>query len=355
MQRILWGAVLLSAMLAAPPANAQQTLVLKDGDRLTGELTAITGSTWVFKHAGGELRVESADVTSFTTTTPIGVRLADGAILAGTISLAGDRLRLVGADGTARTISPGDLAAVGSPTDLAALRPIRVGFFTPFDKFWGATVGVGFSNKTGNSRSRGLTGDLDITRTSPRDRLELAAGIANVFSAPPGVDSLEKVVEKYYGSLRADVSIADRLFVFAVTRQERDKFQGIDLRSNYSGGLGVQIVATALTDFRFYGSAGYRREAFVTDSVFGTAILGAGTGLTQVLGPAKLAWTIDWTPSADNLKDYRFVSAATLTADVIGGLGFRVSSRNEVNNNPPVGVKKHDWLLTTGLTYSLGR
>lgn len=347
--------VLLASLAFAPPVTAQQTLVLRGGDRLSGTLTAIRGERWVFRHAGGELTLPGSDVAWYATPEPIGVRLADGAILAGRIEAAGGTMRLVAADGTTRALRPADLAAVGSPDDLDALRPVPIGYFTSIGRFWSATAGFGFSSKTGNSRSRGFAGDLGVMRDTPRDRIDLTLGLATTFSASPGSDSLEKVVEKYYGSLRLDVFLGKRVFVFGGTRQERDRFQGIDLRSNYHGGAGFQAVASEATDLRFYASGGYRREAFVSDSTFGTPVLGAGLAFEQDVGPAALTWTVDWTPRAEDFQDYRFISSAAVTTTVLAGLGFRVASRNEVNNSPPAGIEKHDWLLTTTLTYSIGR
>jgi putative salt-induced outer membrane protein YdiY len=48
------------------------------------------------------------------------------------------------------------------------------------------------------------------------------------------------------------------------------------------------------------------------------------------------------------------LSEAGLSTTVFKGLGFRIGSRNEYNNRPPVGVEKHDWLFTTNLTYTVG-
>jgi putative salt-induced outer membrane protein YdiY len=346
----------LAAVFVASTAAAQETLTLKNGDRLTGTLVAITGGTWTFKHAGGELKVPAGDVASYVTTAPVGVRLTDGTILAGTVTAAGDRLQLVGADGRTRAITPADLAAIGDPSRLEALRPIRIGYFSPFAKFWGATVGFGFSNKTGNGRSRGLTGDLQLDRSTPKDRIQLGFGIAQQRATPFPDSALVQTVAKIYGNGRVDVFFSGRAFAFAATTQERDTLQNLDLRSVYNGGLGYQIFALPTTDFRLSLSAGYRRENFhAPDSVSATPIVAAGTALYQKLGPIDFQWNFDWAPSTENFRDYRILSTASLTTTIVKGLGFRMASRNEFNNNPPGSAKKHDWLLTSALTYSLGR
>lgn len=342
--------------VASSTAAAQQTLVLSNGDRLTGSLAAIDGATWVFAHAGGTLEIAATDVASFASGGPIGIRLADGTILAATVTTAGDRLQLAATDGTTWTVAATDFAAVGDPAALDALVPLRIGLFSPFQRFWSATAGAGFSNKTGNSRNRGLSAELEFGRQTPKDRLSFKIGVAREESAVDTDRPLATTVEKYYGSARGDVFFGSRVFAFASTTQERDKFQDIDLRSHYNVGLGVQILSTDQTDLRLYASGGVRREAFTSGTpTESRAIIAAGTALRQALGPAIVAWTVDWAPAVEDLNDFRLISEASVTASLIAGLGFRVASRNEVNNRPPLGIRRHDWLLTSTLTYTIGR
>ena len=81
-----------------------------------------------------------------------------------------------------------DLAAVGDPGNLEALRPIEIGLFKPFSQFWGATVGFGFSSNSGNSRARGIAFSFDIDRQSPKDRQSIRGGMSRQLA--PGEDGL---------------------------------------------------------------------------------------------------------------------------------------------------------------------
>lgn len=335
-------------------AGAQQTLMLDNGDRLTGTLTNIKDDSWTFNHAGGELKVPAASVTGFTAPDPIGIRLVDGAIMAVSIAMVGDRLQLQAQDGSTRTAVPGELAAVGDPADLEALVPVQVGYFSPLNRFWGATTSLGFSNKSGNSRSRGISASIELRRTSPKDRLTFKAGLNREEAGMDG-GGLETTVEKYYGSLRADVFFGPKFFIFGVTGQERDTFQDIDLRSNYNAGFGYQVIANPATDLRVFASGGARVERFTSGGSNTTGVFGSGAGFRQALGPAVLDWSVDWAPSVDDIEDFRFLSQTSLTTTIYKGLGFRVAIRNEINNSPPAGIKKHDMLVETGLTYAVGR
>ncbi|UCD25476.1 MAG: DUF481 domain-containing protein [Gemmatimonadota bacterium] len=347
-------ATLAVALAAVSAAAAQQTLVLDNGDRLSGTLSAIDGGNWVFKMASGELKVPATEVAGFTATDAIGMRLSDGSLVAASVATVGDQLQLALTDGTSRTITAADVAAVGDPGNLEALRPIEIGLFRPFSKFWGATVGFGFSNNTGNSKARGFDFSFDIDRKSPKDRQSIRGGMNRQF-APGDNDALESTVEKYYGSVRLDVFLVSRLFTFGFAGWDRDQFQDIDLRQNYTLGLGYQVLETANSDLRFYGSGGVRLEKYTSGGDNSTSVLGLGGGYRQSLGPMVFDWTVAFTPSLEDGEDWRVVSGATLTTAIFEGLGFRIGSRNEYNNNPRPDVEKHDWLFTTALTYSIGR
>ncbi len=348
------GLVFLLAVSLLSAAEAQQTLVLVNGDRLTGMLRKVDGEAWVFRFLGGELSIPAAQVAAFSSPDPIGLRLADGTVTAAAISPMGDGLVLTFVDGGSRAVALSEIEAVGDATDLASLRPVRIGIFSPIFRFWSASGSLGFSDKSGNSRARGLAAGLEVERRTAKDRLTFAAGV-NREDSRRGDGEFEQTVGKYYGSLRADIYIETRFFVFAEIRQERDTFQDIDLRSNYSAGLGFQIVSTARTDLRLSGSGGARVENFVVDGSTTSAVLSTGTEFRQQLGPVTFGWKTSWTPNVEDFSDYRFRSQANLTTSVFKGMGFRVGLLNEYDNTPRPGIRKHDMLLTTAITYSVGR
>jgi putative salt-induced outer membrane protein YdiY len=345
--------LLLGLLAVAGPAAAQQTLALSSGDHLTGQLLRITDGTWIFRFAGTELKLPARDVVGFTATAPIGLRLADSTIGAATVAPSPAGLVLTFGNGSVRTIAATQLAAVGDPGDLAALRPRHLGLFTPITRFWHATGSAGLSDKSGNSTARGVALSLDVERKTPRDRITAGFAMHRESSQPPG-GTYQTTVAKYFGYLRADVYLDARFFTFAQTQQERDRFQDLALRSTYTAGLGLQAVSTKQTDLRFWGSAGLLHQSFFTTPNDQTAVAVGGYSLSQGLGPATLAWRFEATPSLEDLSDYHFRSDASITTTIVRGIGLRLGAVNEFNNRPQPGVKKHDMLLTTTVTYSIG-
>ncbi len=334
------------------PATAQQILTLQNGDRFSGTLKEVSGGDWVFTLGGADVRIANSTIVGFTSTTPIGVRLADGAIAATTISAVPGGLQIT-VGGATRTVTPDQIEAVGAADDLEALEPVEIGFLSPFGKFWALDLGIGFSDKSGNSSSRGFSGTMDIERRTSRDRLTLGFGFLKE-SAEGASGVLEPTVNKFIGNLRLDVFAGARFFVFGGTRQERDTFQDIALRSTYEGGLGYQAVANDETALDFSVALGTRRENFISAGTTSSSVSTLATQLRNDFGFATLLFKADYSPKLSALEDFRFVSEASLNAPLIAGIGFRIGGLFEHSSRPQSGIEKNDLLITTLLSYTLG-
>lgn len=335
----------------------QQTVTLRNGDRLTGLLERIDGNSWVFSYGSQSVTIPAARIVGFSSGDPIGVRLEDGTIAAVTIAptQSGGGLLLTPSTGAPpRTVTPGQIAAVGSAVDLEALIPLHVGFFTPIAKFWVANLAFGFSDKSGNSRARGLSTTVDVERRTSKDRITLGLGLTRESSQTADGD-FQATVSKYHGSLRLDIFFNRRFFVFGGTRQERDRFQDIALRSTYSVGLGYQAVAKDDTDLNFSFAGGVRRESFISAGSETAGVAIVASKLRHNFGPASILWQLDFSPKVEDVEDFRLVSELSLTAPLFLGIGFRIGVLDEYNSRPQLGIKQNDLLITTRLSYTIGK
>ena len=348
--RVSIAVVLALALTSAGRAAAQQTLVLTNGDRVTGRVDKIDGATWVVKYLDGEIKVPAAQIQTLSTSVPLGVRLANGTI--GVLDTA--RMEVVVANGSAVAVAPAEIAAVGPADRPEALRVIRIGLYSPIRKFWWLVAGLGFSDLTGNSRARSTSANVEIERRTKKDRLNLQGAMHRESSRSPS-GPFAQTVGKYFGAARTDVTLSGALFVFGETRDERDRFQDLRLRSIYDGGLGLQVVSNRNTDLRFSGGGGYRKEKYYTAMSTSSAIVVLGGILKQRVGPMRFAWQVDWNPRADMIDDYRLRSDASLTATTFKGLGLRVAMLDEYSSRPVLGLTKHDRLLAAVLSYAVGK
>ena len=349
---VVLGLVLL--LVDVIPAPAQQTLALMSGDQLTGALVRIKDATWFFQYAGAELPIPAEDVVGFTAAEPIGIRLTDGMRLAARVSPVAGGLQLALLDGTTRVVAPSDLAAVGDPDDLDALREVEIGFFSPFFKFWSSTISYGLKIKDGNSRTRDFSAYIEFRRESPRDRL------AFLFQSSRENNrlrdgGLELTDENYIGNLRVDIFIGRKWFVYANTRQQRDRFKDIDLRSFYTAGAGYQFLATENADLWASAAPGARHEDFTSAGSTTVRIVSLNGALRYKLGSLAFDIDADGSSALADLEDFQLVATSGVTATIIAGFGFRISLLYEFDSTPQTGREKRDATLTTNLTYSFGK
>lgn len=346
--------VALAAALGVSPAAAQQTLTLQNGDRLTGRLVEITPSVWKFAYLGETHEIALQQVATFESPDPVGIRLADGSIFAASVSVVDGMATMSLVDGQVRQVAVASLAAIGAADNLIALEPLEIGLFTPFGKFWSGTGSLGFSDKSGNSRARGGVLTIEVERRSPRDRLLFTFGLTRE-EALDDLGNFETTVAKYSGRLRAEVFAGADVFTFVQTRLGRDRFQDLSLRATNNGGLGFRALSTERTDLRISGSGGVRYESYVSGGTATVGVGGLGTDLKHDLGIAVLDWKVEFTESFQDLNDYQIRSEAALTVDVFQGLGLRLGLQNEFDNVPQPGIRNHDMLVTTTVSYSIGR
>jgi len=347
------GVILLLAWSPAI-APAQQVVTLSNGDQLTGTLVGIDGTTWTFNYNGQDVQVAAAEVTAFTAADPIGIRLNDGSIFAASVTTAAAGLRLDLADGTSRVVSAADLAAVGSPDELDKLRPVRIGLFSPFFKFWGTTISLGSTIKDGNTNSNISTLFFDLRRETGRDRLGLTVQANRESDRLPDGGSVT-TAENWLANLRADIFVSSRLFTYGLTRQSGDKFKGINLRSVYQVGGGYQFIENDNTDLRASLGGGARYEEFADDGSETVGILSLNGSFRQKIGPFVYELAADGSPALDDFENFQVLALTSLTATIIKGFGFRIGLLVDYNNRPPEGREKHDMELTTALSYSIGR
>ena len=153
---------------------AQQQLIFTNGDQLTGELSGIEDSHWIFNYQGQEITVPADQVQAFTAPEPIGIRLADTTVVAATVRPVSGGLLLELEDGTSRVVQPGEFAAVGSADDLRSLEPIVIGLYSPFFQFWDALASLGGSFQRGNTNENNFSFSLDLGRETSRDRIDFS-------------------------------------------------------------------------------------------------------------------------------------------------------------------------------------
>ena len=127
------------------------------------------------------------------------------------------------------------------------------------------------------------------------------------------------------------------------------------MRSVFGGGLGLHALKSDRTTLDFLGGANYTREnyaAFSRDLI----ALTLGEELMKKLGASTVVnQKLYFYPDLNETGEYRGAFNFGTVTKISKLLGWQNSFTETYVTNPPVGTKKNDVILTTGLNVSFSR
>ena len=254
----------LLALVLALPAHADEVR-LRNGDRITGVATSLTGGTLAFKAPGGDLKIAWADVASLAIEQPmlvtIGTAVPTSAVFAA-------------ADATGRvTLVPGGPVAL---TDIVALaRPQPAWVLT-------GGAGAGIVETAGNTQVNNVRLSGDIVARGAADRYTVSAIATHANDR--GVEN----ARNWSATGKYDRFLTSRLFANANANFTNDRFRDIDLRTALGAGLGYQIIQTARTMLTADAGMAWVHENFQTIADDSYAAAHEGAGLQVQLLPDRI-------------------------------------------------------------------
>ena len=217
----------LCALLAALAGNVvADTVVLKNGDRLTGEVDSISGGRLLLDTDwAGRLPIRLDAIETVASRGEFHVRLHGGGYLDGSLTVENSAQRLTDADGVAQ---PLDLTGVSSASRGGdALAGLTSGWSTRADL--SATVA------TGNSETEAV--NLLVHSTLSLDWTIHDWMLLFGREEAEGVRVREQI-DFDYGYKRF---FTDRWFALGNAEYYRDELKDIDLRITLGGGIGYQV------------------------------------------------------------------------------------------------------------------
>ena len=362
MRRLCLSAALLASLFAAQSLLAD-SLTLKNGDHLTGTITAIDRQEITLKtDAAGEIKIKWSDVQGFTSDEPLYVATPEKQTIIGTVALEGSDL-------VVHTATAGD---VRIPLDQITIvrtesqqQAYEKNLHPSLLNHWAGGVNIGFALARGNSNTTNLNTALTAVRKTLSDEIRVAA--SSIYStsgtstsgAPGGVTANEIL-----GSAAYHRNIGDAMFVFASGDFTHDALQDLTLRSIYTGGLGWHAINTPNTTLDALFGINYTRESYSSSpsALNPTAInvsrnlpgITAGENFMHKFG-ASTAFTesFDFYPDLSDFSQYRFSLDAAVVTKIHKWLGWQTSLSDRYVTNPPIfGTKSNDVILSTGLSLS---
>ncbi|MGH9716550.1 MAG: DUF481 domain-containing protein [Candidatus Acidiferrales bacterium] len=346
-------AVLVALIIATPAIASADTVVLQNGDHVSGTFVSADGKTMAIKTPyEGKITLKWADVKEITTTESIAVTTTSKRIVSGPISKTNDTLVVHTLTG-AVDVPLAEVKYVRSPKEEAAY---QASLHPALTRNWGGNFGLGFSLARGNSHSTNLTTSFALQRKTLSDEISLTE--SSVYSTATAANSV--TANAILGGARYDKNINPLLFAFVSAVYTHDQLQGLNLRQIYSAGLGWHAISDPKTTLDLAAGLNYTRETYT-----GTATLAPGVSVQRNLAAVTVGddftHRFDKVMSVDEhfyfypdisseLGQYRFTLSTDADTHVTGWLSWQVALTDLYVSNPPlIGTVPNDVILSTSL------
>ena len=349
MRKMTMWVVILGSMLCSEVLADQVSL--KNGDRLTGAIIKYDGENLILKSEfAGEVKIQWGAVERITSDSALHVISKDGRVLVGTVTTAEGVVEVQTSDAGKVAITKDTVLLIRSKEEQAAY---EAELARQRRAVWSGSADAGLSAARGNTDALVISLGTQVARTTQRDKLSLYAASLFARNGTSGVSVT--TAEAIRGGARYDRNINDRLFGFALTDLERDKFQQLDLRLVFGGGLGYHARKTERTRLDLFAGGSYNREKFSTGLTRNSAEALVGEELSYKLSDnTTLAQRAVLYPNLSQFGEYRFAFDLTGVTRLTRQLGFQVTISDRYQSNPLPGIKKNDLLLTTGIRVTFG-
>lgn len=347
-------ALAISFLFLTSKADAD-TLILKNGDHLTGAITDSDGKQITLKtDYAGDIKVQMSAIKEMTSEKPLYVLTPDKTTANGNVTVEGSDLIV-------HTSTQGEVRV-----PLTQITVIRSGdeqqayersLHPRLIDGWKGGINVGFALARGNSDTTNLDTGFTADRKTLSDEIKLYSSSIYTTSGPVTSGGPSGVTaDEVLGGARYDRNITKKLFGFGSGDFTHDALQDLTLRQIYTGGLGWHVVDNPNTTFDVLAGVNYTRENYSDGATVPTVDrnlpgLTFGEDLTHKLGSKNvLTEHFLFYPDLSDISQYRFSLDAALVTKVSSWLGWQTSISDRYVTNPPIaGTKSNDVILSTGL------
>jgi len=347
-------------------------ITLKNGDRLTGQITTGDGKNLLLKtEFVGEVTIEWDAITAIESSDILHLTLKDGKRLSGKVTTQDGKFVVAGAPEATPPAAKDTIVAVRNDAEQRAFDDAAEKMAHPkFTYFWGGVLDTGLALTRGNSSTASYTLSGRAIRETPRDKLTVYTTYvyASDNTTVPGRTTANAI----RSGVRGDLNISPRVFVFAFADYETNELQNLDLRQVYGGGLGYHLIRTDRTRFDVFGGFAYDRDSFssyfisnpappppltfVPSIVKNSAEALVGEEFASHLSKrSTLTQRFSFFPNLSHTGDYRFQFDTALATQVKNWLSWQFTFSDRYISYPPPGLKGNDLLLSTGLRVIWGK
>jgi putative salt-induced outer membrane protein YdiY len=343
-------AVVFLCFAIASVARAD-TVILKNGDRLTGTIEVSDGKDVTLKtDYAGEIKIKWDAVTQVMTDKPLYVVTPDKKTVSGTVTTDGTNLVVRAATGVVQVPMAQVTVVRSGDAETAYEKSLHPSLI----EGWKGGVNLGFGLARGNSDTTNLTTGFAADRKTLNDEITLyETSLYSSNGLPGGGTTANSIV----GGAKYDRNITKRIFAFVSGDFTHDELQDLNIRQIYSGGLGYHVINSPNTVFDVLAGANYTRETYSGNSTNvdrNLAGITLGENFMHKIGKSTTVTEVFYFyPDLTNTGQYRFSLDAGWVTSLNKWLGWQTSLSDRYVSNPPIaGTKSNDFIFSTGVNVS---
>jgi len=352
--------------LASAARLRADTVVLKNGDRLTGTAVKLEGGKLTFKTAYADpIAIAWDQVASLSTSQPLVLPTPKGKLAVTGIERSHAGLLVTAISGSS-TLDPAHVTVLRTAADQqayeASLRP-------GWGHAWTGAANVSLALAKGNSNTATFGAGLTAARTTRTDKTAL---YFNTLYSENANATPSTSANSTGGGLRYDHNVNPRLFVFGSGDFLNNALQDLDLRSIVGGGLGWHASKTPKQSFDVMGGLVWTHENYAAfyapnptppptetltpATVNSFAALDIGEQYTRKIGTASLFTEQAYLyPDLSTLNNFQLTLNSSFSTKLGKMFNWVTTFTENYTSFPPVGTLDNDVVLTTGLGVTLTR
>jgi hypothetical protein len=356
--RVLASALLIVAAAASLHAD---TVVLKNGDKLTGTVVKLDGGKLTFKPAYSDpIAISWDQVTSISTAQPLVLPTPKGKLTVTAIERTDAGLVVTTPSGPS-TLDPATVTVLRSPADQQAY---EASLHPNWAHAWAVAANVSLALAHGNADTATFGAGFTGVRTTPTDKTSLYANTlySENANAIPSTSA-----NATGGGARYDHNLNPKVFVFGTGDFLSDALQDLELRSILGGGGGWHASNNAKQTLDILGGIVWTHETYsavaatlttpVTPAITNSfPALDFGEVYTRKLGANSLfTEQANIYPDLTDLSQYQFTLNSTFSTKLAKIFSWVTTVSDNYTSFPPAGTLDNDVILTTGLGVTLTR
>ncbi len=338
------------AICSVPHALRADTVLLKNGDRITGTATKLEAGKLSFKIAYAEaITIPWDEVASLTMIQPLLLSTPNGTLSVSSVERSKEGLILTTPSGP-KTL---DAAAVTIMRTAVDQKAYEDSLHPSWVQAWAANVNLSLALAHGNSETTTFSAGFTATRVTHKDKTQL---YANTLYSKNGNATPSTSANTSSGGFRYDHNLDPKLFAFGSSDFTSDALQNLDLRSIVGGGFGWHASKTPRQSFDVMGGVVWIHETYSPTPTNSFTAINIGEQYSRKVGIGSLfSEQAYFYPNLNQTGEYQFSVDSSFSTKIGKIFTWQTTFNDKYTSFPPAGTLSNDLILTTGLGITLAR